>query len=122
MQKFVKSFDTFGNSVSLNYKGEDRHLTIFGGAFSIVKFAFVFYYSISKVKNLVLRDDPETQKNDLFINFRDRDVMTATDLRFDFAYTVSQFSLDGFKDVTQEIDQTYLIPYAFHETFVAAKN
>ena len=38
--------------------------------------------------------------------------MNATDIGFDFAYTLSRFDQEGFRDVTQIIDQTIVIPYA----------
>ena len=117
LTNLLRTLDSFGHPISLNYKGGERHLTVFGGILSLFKFGFVLFYSVSKVQNFVLRDDPSTSKNDKFLNFRNREYMNATEIGFDFAYTLSRFDQEGFRDITQIIDETIVIPNAYMQVF-----
>ena len=95
---------------------------MFGGGLSLFKFGLVLLYSVFKFKNFAIRDEPHTQTNELYLNYREREVLNATEIGFDFAYTLALFGAAGYEDITQQIDMTYAIPIANMLTIDVATN
>ena len=57
-KKFFTSFDTFGEPVSLNYRGETSFKTFIGAAFTIVIKSLLLIYSVQQMIALMSYQDP----------------------------------------------------------------
>ncbi len=68
--KMIRSFDKFGESPKLLYKGEDQYKTKLGGFVSIAIAIFVMVFAGVKLNRLVNKDSPDTWVNDSFVNLQ----------------------------------------------------
>ena len=55
---FVRSFDVFGEPVSLNYKGEQSFKTIIGALFTLVLKLFIIFYAATALLDMFARANP----------------------------------------------------------------
>ena len=55
--RFFTSFDTFGEPVSLNFKGDDTYRTAVGALFSIAIKLFIIVYAAQQLIKLAYYDD-----------------------------------------------------------------
>jgi hypothetical protein len=59
-QKWVKSFDKYGESVDFNYRGKQK-LQTFPGALVTLVFSFIlFLYTVAKFRQMVTGDNAST--------------------------------------------------------------
>jgi hypothetical protein len=86
--KWLSKWDSFGHPLSINYNGETAYKTSFGGGITILKTLFVVLYTFIKVDKLYYRRDPDVSQQDQFFNGLDTTSTPATDIKFDFAYTM----------------------------------
>ena len=56
--KLLKKFDLFGESVSINYKGNSTYTTKVGGLFGLVSISLILYFLYARTVKLFNRDDP----------------------------------------------------------------
>mmetsp|Transcript_11629 Transcript_11629/g.17646 ORF Transcript_11629/g.17646 Transcript_11629/m.17646 type:complete len:120 (+) Transcript_11629:45-404(+) len=54
---YVKSYDIFGQPVSLNYQGQATYKTCPGGMISMVIKTMLFFYIILKLKYLIFKEE-----------------------------------------------------------------
>ena len=66
----IRSFDKFGESPKLLYKGEDQYKTKVGGLFSLAITIFVMVFAGVKLNRLAIKDSPDTWVNDSFVNLQ----------------------------------------------------
>ena len=57
--KTLKSQDSFGAPVSVNYKGEQTHKSIFGGMVTIMATLIILVFFVTRMDKMVNRDNPE---------------------------------------------------------------
>ena len=57
-KNFVKSFDAFGEPVTLNYNGDSVYRTMIGALFSILIKSFLLIYSVQQLIQLINYDEP----------------------------------------------------------------
>ena len=58
-KNFVKSFDSFGEPVALNYNGDSVFRTMIGALFSILIKVFLLIYSVQQIIQLINYEDPQ---------------------------------------------------------------
>jgi hypothetical protein len=64
----IRSFDKFGESPKLLFKGKDQYNTKFGGLISLALNIFVLAFAILKIKRLSSRLDPNVTIGETFTN------------------------------------------------------
>lgn len=57
--KLLVSFDDFGHSFALTYKGQETHQTLLGGILSFLIKAMTITMIILLTKSMLLMEDPE---------------------------------------------------------------
>ena len=58
-KNFVRSFDSFGEKVTLNYNGDAAFRTMIGALFSILIKVFLLIYSVQQIIQLINYEDPQ---------------------------------------------------------------
>ena len=58
-KKFIRSFDVFGEPVSLNYNGESSFKTIIGALFTLLIKIFLTIYVVQNLIGLFAYKDPQ---------------------------------------------------------------
>jgi len=106
-----KSMDMFGIPITLNYKGKGTFQTYWGAAISVVIGFIMAVYMIDKVKNLVFRNDPVTNRKTLFNpieNFEEH--LNPFESGFNFAFQTQSANYEP-------LDETFLKINVGHVTF-----
>mmetsp|Transcript_24707 Transcript_24707/g.38464 ORF Transcript_24707/g.38464 Transcript_24707/m.38464 type:complete len:98 (+) Transcript_24707:226-519(+) len=75
---FIKGYDLYGQSVGLNYQGEDTFKTCPGGILSILILITLFFYSVLKLKYMVFKEEWELIQQNVVSSLED--LSTAHDL------------------------------------------
>ena len=66
---FLRSWDKYGQPISVNYKGEDAFRTPIGGLITILAYCLVIAYSVVKGEQLVSRANPNVTSTTEYINY-----------------------------------------------------
>ena len=103
----LRQIDTFGQGVSLNFRGTEKYKTNIGGFCSLVMYIILIPYILTKFLILVNRSDPTTTFNEVYHNITSLGEVTGSEIHYDFAFAL----LNAFgEDLSGEVDETYLIP------------
>ena len=55
--EYVKSYDVYGQPISLHYEGEDTYKTCPGGLISMVILFIIYVYALVKGKQMMVREE-----------------------------------------------------------------
>lgn len=91
----LRKFDLYGIYMSLNYKGADAHNTWLGILFSLAHILVITFYGTSCILRLHNREDPDVSMNELYYNLDNQLLFPASDLKFDFAFTMKKWKFNG---------------------------
>ena len=72
---FVKGYDMYGQSVSLNYQGEDSFKTCPGGIISIIILVTLFFYSLLKFKYMIFKEEWSLIQQNIVANLEDLSIV-----------------------------------------------
>ena len=81
----IRNFDTQGDSVGMNFKGESTYKTTYGGCVTLLTYLLFFLYFIQKGEEMVLRSNPNTSYNPQAISSQEFGNKTANEAHFNVA-------------------------------------
>ena len=102
----LSKLDAFGKGISLNFRGEDKYRTNFGGFLSVVGLGILLPYVLIKFIQLVDRSDPNSTFNEVYHDIKGMGELSGVDINYDFAYSL----IDKFGNaLPAEVDETYFM-------------
>jgi len=106
-----KSMDMFGTPITLNYKGKGTFQTYWGAGVSVIIGLIMAAYMIDKVRNLVFRNDPVTNRKTFFNQIENfEEYLNPFESGFNFAFQTKTANYEP-------LDETFLKVNVDHFTF-----
>jgi len=108
--------DMFGTPITLNYKGKGTFQTYWGAAVSVIIGLIMASYMIDKVKNLIWKNDPVTNRKTFFNPLENfEELLNPFDSGFNFAFQTQAANYEP-------LDETFLDVKVDHIKFKRNKD
>ena len=91
----IKSYDSFGTPISVNYKGSDSYQTIPGGIITLIARIFLLYVATTKFIQLYSRSDPNFTPYTVQTDLSKEPKLNWKDNKFNFSMSLFSFAVAG---------------------------